>query len=103
LFGWNSMHRGQGLRVISKGGRGRVGRVSGQFSHQGIGLLIDDVRILSARVAQLLELRHDRGACILAARDGPNFFSLSECSHFGNRPEHLSRGSDLTGFCLGVW
>jgi hypothetical protein len=41
-----------------------VGRVSGQFSHQVISLSVDDRCINGARVAQLLELRHDRGACI---------------------------------------
>ncbi len=96
------MYCGRVRHIKIWGGGGWVGLAAGQLAHQVVGLRVNDVSIGCAGIGQLTQLQHDRGACILAARDGPNFFSLSECSHFGNRPEHLSRGSDLTGFCLGV-
>jgi hypothetical protein len=79
-----------------------VGRVSGQFSHQVIRLRVDDVCILCACVAQLLELRHDRGACIFAAGDGPYFLALGECRDFCNSAQHLSCCCDLSGFAVRV-
>ena len=58
-FVWNSMLEDLGLRLVSLGGRGRVGRRS-QLFQQGGGFRFDHLRISRVRFHQFAQLIHER-------------------------------------------